>query len=578
MSLVRLVINNYYTIGHLTAEWKQRARNTAIAQPFTQTRNEIVLPFEPVGDDASRRDGWVAVVSCEPSSNALFFKDSYPRARRNSKDIFNDVEGALVGDILLHPADRQVRIDLRTGVAILLQFFGSRANVMLVGQDGRIHDAFLRTRETIGSAVEDWPRTPPPALTVSSLSDRLGADPEAPLSSALKRAVPSFGTVLIREVLFRAGVEGREPVRSIPPRTLASVAEVSMFVLQAVTSSPRPVIYYRELEPVEFAPAPLAHLAHLRVEEQASVSDGVRKFIGTSRRRSDLTRMVSHLLDALRKEAEHAETTMGRIHAEVPGTLDADRHERYGKLLQVHLSQIVKGQREAIVEDLFSDGREVIAIPLDPHLTPAKNAERYFDKARKTRTAIAEQRSRLIALEERRRTVTPLVDEAEDITTPEELDAFTERHPVILKQLGIRTGGGAHRGKEEARPPFRIFTVEGGFQVWAGKSGENNDLLTTRHTAKNDLWFHVRGAGGSHVVLKVGTGHGEVSKRAKEQAAAVAAYFSKMRKGSLVPVAMCEGKFVRKPRGASTGTVVVERETVLFVNPALPAVTKTSPE
>ncbi len=73
LSLTRPVINNYYTIGHLTAEWKQRARNTAIAQPFTQTRNEIVLPFEPVGDDASRRDGWVAVVSCEPSSNALFF-------------------------------------------------------------------------------------------------------------------------------------------------------------------------------------------------------------------------------------------------------------------------------------------------------------------------------------------------------------------------------------------------------------------------------------------------------------------------------------------------------------------------
>lgn len=570
------MINNYYTIAHLTSEWMQRARSTALAQPFTQTRNEIVLPFEPVGDDAARRNGWVAVVSCEPSSNALFFKDSYPRARRNSKNIFDGVEGALVGEILLHPADRQVRVELRTGVAIILQFFGSRANVLLVGQDGHIQDAFLRTRETIGSAVDDWPRTSLPPLTISSLSERLGADPGVPLASALKRAIPSFGTVLVREVLFRAGVEGRESVGSIPARPLASVAEVSILVHQAVTSSPRPVIYYRELEPVEFAPAPLAHLAHLRAEEQPTVSDGVRKFIGTSRRRSDLTRTVSLLIEALRKEAEHADTTMRRIRSEVPGTPDADRHERYGKLLQAHLPQIVKGQREATVEDLFSAGREVIAIPLDPHLTPAKNAERYFDKARKTRTAIAEQRSRLIALEERRRAISPLMDEAEDITTTEGLDAFTERHQVILKQLGIRTRGGAHRGKEEIRPPFRIFTVEGGFQVWAGKSGQNNDLLTTRHTAKTDLWFHVRGAGGSHVVLKLGTGRGEVSKRAKEQAAAIAAYFSKMRKASHVPVVMCEGKFVRKPHGASIGTVVVERETVVFVNPALPEGTDAS--
>jgi predicted ribosome quality control (RQC) complex YloA/Tae2 family protein len=124
--------------------------------------------------------------------------------------------------------------------------------------------------------------------------------------------------------------------------------------------------------------------------------------------------------------------------------------------------------------------------------------------------------------------------------------------------------------RPEERPPFRVFTVDGGFQVWAGKSGENNDLLSTRHTAKNDLWFHVRGISGSHVVIKMGTGRGEVSRRAKEQAAAIAAYYSKMKKARHVPVIMCEGKFVRKPKGAPAGTVTVERETVLFVDPALP--------
>jgi predicted ribosome quality control (RQC) complex YloA/Tae2 family protein len=124
--------------------------------------------------------------------------------------------------------------------------------------------------------------------------------------------------------------------------------------------------------------------------------------------------------------------------------------------------------------------------------------------------------------------------------------------------------------RKEEQLPFRVFTVAGGFQVWAGKSGENNDLLSTRHTAKNDLWFHARGVGGSHVVLKIGTGKGEVSKQAIEQAAGIAAYYSKMKKSKLVPVTMCEGKYVRKPKGVPAGTVMVEREKTIFAEPALP--------
>ena len=106
--------------------------------------------------------------------------------------------------------------------------------------------------------------------------------------------------------------------------------------------------------------------------------------------------------------------------------------------------------------------------------------------------------------------------------------------------------------------------------MWAGKSSENNDMLTTRYARPNDLWFHARGAGGSHVVLRVGTGKGEISKRAKEQAAAIAAYYSKMKNSRLVPVAMTEKKYVRKPKGVPSGTVVLEREKTLMVPPSLP--------
>jgi predicted ribosome quality control (RQC) complex YloA/Tae2 family protein len=159
----------------------------------------------------------------------------------------------------------------------------------------------------------------------------------------------------------------------------------------------------------------------------------------------------------------------------------------------------------------------------------------------------------------------------EDVTmaeTRQAWDEFLARNRDRLAKAGFPVSTGSKPA--EHAPPFRVFTVEGGFQVWAGKDSRNNDLLTMKHARPNDLWFHARGSGGSHVVLRMGSGKGEVSKRAIEQAAAIAAYYSKMKSSKLVPVAMTQRKYVRKPRGAPAGTVAVEREKVLLVEPALP--------
>jgi len=222
-----------------------------------------------------------------------------------------------------------------------------------------------------------------------------------------------------------------------------------------------------------------------------------------------------------------------------------------------------------VAEDFVSGSNALVEIPLDRNLTPAKNAERYFEKAEKSRHAQDEQHRRMTELTRRQQSIALLFDRIEVITTADDLKHFTLEHRTALSQFGLKTEKSGQVSKEE-QLPFRVFTVAGGFQVWAGKSGENNDLLSTRHTAKNDLWFHARGVGGSHVVLKIGTGKGEVSKQAIEQAAAIAAYYSKMKKSKLVPVTMCEGKYVRKPKGVPAGTVTVEREKTIFAEPALP--------
>jgi predicted ribosome quality control (RQC) complex YloA/Tae2 family protein len=158
-----------------------------------------------------------------------------------------------------------------------------------------------------------------------------------------------------------------------------------------------------------------------------------------------------------------------------------------------------------------------------------------------------------------------LLDALALLNTKAELKVFMADNVDALDEFGI-----GEKSKEREQRPFRIFTVDGGFEVWAGKSSANNDLLTLKYAKPNDLWFHARGSSGSHVVLKVGSGKGEPGKKAREQAAGIAAYYSRMKNAKMVPVAMTEKKYVRKPKGAPPGTVVLEREKVIFAEPALP--------
>jgi len=121
--------------------------------------------------------------------------------------------------------------------------------------------------------------------------------------------------------------------------------------------------------------------------------------------------------------------------------------------------------------------------------------------------------------------------------------------------------------------PFRRFTLEdGGYTVWVGRNARESDVLTLQHARPYDLWMHARGVTGAHVVLRLRGRTDTPSKSVIERAAAIAAYFSKARGSSLVPVIVTPRKYVRKPKRAAPGAVMVEREEVLMVQPALPTI------
>lgn len=127
---------------------------------------------------------------------------------------------------------------------------------------------------------------------------------------------------------------------------------------------------------------------------------------------------------------------------------------------------------------------------------------------------------------------------------------------------------------DEIKKRLRIFELPNGFKILAGKSAADNDFLTFKVAGQNDLWFHVRGASGSHTVLKISDG--EISNREKapkdfiEAAASIAAFYSKAKNTTKINVAYTEVRNVSKYRGPNTGSVVVKNERLVKVTPSSP--------
>jgi predicted ribosome quality control (RQC) complex YloA/Tae2 family protein len=271
------------------------------------------------------------------------------------------------------------------------------------------------------------------------------------------------------------------------------------------------------------------------------------------RRRSAVARRIATALKRKRR-------AIRKVRAEIEAASAADDLRRRGHLVLTRQSQIRRGAGRVTVPDY--DGETPVEIVLDPALTPAQNAEALFRRARKAARKAEAAPRRLADLEEEERRLVGLADSV-GAANDDEIAKLESEFRAQTPKRGRAAGAGI-------RARYRTYTVSGGWEVLVGKSNRDNDVLTHRIARPSDLWFHVRQAAGSHVILRRHGKKAEPDRQAILEAAAIAAFHSKAGKATKVPVCYTERRHVRKPRGARPGLAVVSREKVVFVEPKLP--------
>ena len=256
---------------------------------------------------------------------------------------------------------------------------------------------------------------------------------------------------------------------------------------------------------------------------------------------------------------EHALSVTGKkvrkLAGELEGAPDPGPVRAVGDLILAHMHRVRRGASEVTLPGFAG---EEVTVELDPALAPQENAARYYDRAGRAERA----RKRLPGLIREAETHAAVLDDLLRRIRAGEATSEEIRAVLPEEQIRARTDAGA----QGPSLPYRTYRTSGGLEVRVGRGSRHNDDLTFRHSHTNDIWLHARHTAGAHVILRW-HGEGSPPSRDLQEAAGLAALHSKARTSGSVPVDWTRRKYVRKPRKAPPGRVLVDRAKTVFVEP-----------
>jgi len=250
---------------------------------------------------------------------------------------------------------------------------------------------------------------------------------------------------------------------------------------------------------------------------------------------------------------------LANLEADRARALQAEELQTRAHLLRANLGRVGRGASSVEVVDF--EGRPA-TVPLDPAASPVENMTRLFERAKRLRRAtgrIEERRERAGVDLER---FAALLSAVEAAGSEGEIDAILGA--VGERYRGLVANALPRRERRLARAPFKEFGIAAGRTARVGRSAADNDALTLRHSRPDDLWLHVRGRKGSHVVVPLGRGE-EPTTDVLVDAAHLAARFSDARDDEDVEVTYTRRRYVQKPRGAPPGAVRLLQERTLYL-------------
>ncbi len=440
-----------------------------------------------------------------------------------------------------------------TAFRLVLEALGVRADLYLVDAESLgVVEALSSSRARLGAGERYQAPTPPPgaaslAASASEVEERLARLTER---SHIKRrstllAATGATPLVVREMEWlveRYGVTAGDAFMKVRSR----IEEKRPFLY--VPRSPSSV--RRSLA----SPLELASESELAPRACASFSEAMAEAVSLETEARKLSALRARLESAVKKRLDRARRLEERLRSDESSLEEPPSLRRRGELVLAGLSRARRtgDGRSVFLPDIFDSEQMEIEIEVDPRLSLPKNAERFFTRARKAERARVELAKRLEAVGKEVSFWEGFECDLRDASTVVELealerDAGNERFSFPPSRKGAKT-----RPAEPLGP--RSFPSHRGNAILVGRSGRSNDELTFDVAKPHDLWFHAAGVAGAHVVVRVPSGE-TADEREIQEAAELAAYYSKRREDTAVDVIVTERRNVSRIKGAPRGLV-----------------------
>ncbi len=432
------------------------------------------------------------------------------------------------------------------------ELIGRSANLILVGEDGRIIDC-IRRADFGGDALRRmlpgcFYRMPPRQEKLPFFEtepERLrelarSADRDTPIDKWLLDSFSGLSPLLCRELAARCG--GDYEMLPLQMEALQETVAAGDFV---------PTLLTREGKPQDFSFLPVTQYGRESVNESYDSFSALLDAFYTRRDQAELRRRRSHeLLKSIRTARDRLAKKLGLQREELRRTESREEVRRNAELITANLYRMKKGQRTLDCENYYEPDCPQISIPLDPLKTPQQNAAALFKEYNKLKGAELHLTELVAKGEQQLDYLNSVLAELEQ--------AETERDLADIRRELAETGylkKARTREKDRSKPqaPLR-FVTDDGFEVLVGRSNVQNDELSTKIARRTDWWLHTQKVHGSHVILRC-EGQ-EPSALALEQAASLAVTYSQGRDGGKIPVDCTMVRNVRKPSGAMPGKVI----------------------
>jgi len=568
-------------LRHIKKEIEDNAIGAKIDKIYQPNREEMVLSLR------TRSDHYKLLMSARANSARIHFTHTVPENPKAPPMLCmllrKRLGGARLAAARQPELERVLCLDFdatnelgdQIRLTLVMEIMGRYSNIIFVDENGKMIDALKRVDAEMSSERLVLPcltyQLPPPQnklcfLTVSAqeITDKIRQIPaDMELSKALLNTLQGVSPVVCRELEHLTGHGSDITVKTMTEEQFQRLR----FFLTRISDTIKNIdgkpfmITDPKQKPMDFSFLNIEQYGLTAVvKQQESFSELLDAFYD-ERDRIDRMRVRSQdLLRILTTTSDRLSRKVNLQRAELVHCAERDEKRICGDLISANMYKLEKGAASAVLENFYDEAMPLVKIKLNPALTPSQNAQKYYKEYRKARTAEEMLTVQIQQAQQELSYIDTVFEELSRAATERDL---SEIRAELMEQGYIRAPKG--KQKQSALMGQMEFISSDGFKILVGRNNRQNDRLTMKQANNNDIWLHTKNIPGSHTIIL--TEGKKASETAIYEAAMLAAFHSRGKDSSQVPVDYTEVRSVSKPQGAKPGMVIYVNNKTVYVTP-----------